>query len=335
MSLELDQLQKNKSISRIGDFSSSVDSTVFPVPSNFSKTGVSIGNSNNSSLNVHNNSLLLQGVPQQTQNRVRFGNQSSIRMPSGNSESFEFGFGASSHLPGQSRCNDSWPSATPLNGFSSDALPLGDNPFSHSDLSSGVLRNNISSIDPGIGSNSLDVSLNSVTTLQESRRNLQAGPIGVNVQLDKFSNFVNLGDCVGQSMSLVPKQKWISHKQDYSQNSNLLFSSSNPPVPTHDVVGAIGQNNNTMSNRKTDFISTSRPNSGSAHLTRHNGIEKLSIDMSEDFLFDQNKSHGGVMSNSCGSLEDLMSAMIKRERDELTLRDGDMGCDIFPVRTCM
>ncbi|KAI3934146.1 hypothetical protein MKW98_027356 [Papaver atlanticum] len=336
MSLELDQLQKSKSISRVGEFSSSIDSAAFSGPSNFSETGVTIGHSNNSFLNVHSNSLLLQGVPQQTQNRVGFGNQSSRRMPSVNSESFEFEFGASSHLPDQSRCNDNWPSAAPLNGFPSNPLPLGDNPFSHLDLSSGSLRENTSSINPSIGSNSFDVSSNSVTTLHESRRDLQAGPIGVNVQHDKFSNFVNLGDNVGQSMNLVPKQKWISHKQDYSQNSNLLFSSSNPSVPTHGVVGALGQNNNTMSNRKTDFISTSRPNSGSTpHLTRQNGIEKLSIEMTENFLLDQNKSHGGVMSNSCDSLEDLMSAMIKRERDELTSRDGDIGCDIFPVRTCM
>ncbi|KAI3985643.1 hypothetical protein MKX01_033926 [Papaver californicum] len=335
-SLELDQLQKSKSISRIGEFSSSIDSTAFLGPSNFSETGVTIGNSNNSFLNVHNNSLLLQGVPQQTQNRIGFANQSSMRMPSVNSESFELGFGASSHLPDQSRCSDNWPSAAPLNGFPSNPLPLGDNPFSHLDLSSGGLRENMSSINPSIRSNSLDVSSNSVTTLHESRSDLQAGHIGVNVQHDKFSNFVNLGDNVGQSMNLVPKQKWISHKQDYSQNSNLLFSSSNPSEPIHGVVGALGQNNNTMSNRKTDFISTSQPNSGNTpYLTRHNGIEKLSIDRTEDFLLDQNKSHSGVMSNNCGSLEDLMTAMIKRERDELTSRDGDIGCDIFTVRTCM
>ncbi|MCL7040304.1 hypothetical protein MKW94_026929 [Papaver nudicaule] len=335
MSLELDQLQQSKSISRIGEFSSSIDPTAFPGPSGFPDTGVTIANSNSSYQNVHNNnSLLLLGVPQQTQNRV-----GSYQMPPVNSEPFEFGFGASSHLPDQGRCNDNWPSAAPLSGFPSNPMPLGENPFSHADLSSDILRDNVSSINATIRSNSLDVSSNGVANLLDSRRDLQAGPIGVSAQHDKFSNFVNLGDNVGQSMNLVPKHKWISHKQDYSQNSNLRFSSSNPSVPIHGVAGPLSQNNNTMSNRKIDLLSTSTslPTAGSnSYLTRHNGIEKSSIDMTEDFLLDQNKSHGGgVMSNSCGSLEDLMSAMIKREREELTLRDGDIGCDIFPVRTCM
>ncbi|OVA01350.1 SANT/Myb domain [Macleaya cordata] len=341
-SLELDQLQQNKSISRIGEFSTPVDPTVFPGPSGFSDTGVTIGNSSNSFLNVQNNSLMLQGLPQQTQNRVAFGNQSSVRMPSINSESFEFGFGVSSHLPDQGRCNDNWQSAVPLTGFASNPLPLGDHSFSHSDLSSGNLRENISSINPSIGSNSLDVSTNSVVsaTLQDSRRDLQAGPLGVNVQHDnsKFSNFVSMGDSVGQNMNQVSKQKWDNHKQDYSQNSNLLFSSLGPSVPIHGGVGPLGQNN-TMSNRKMDLTSTSQSNSGTSYLTQHNVVEKSAIDMTmklnEEFLLDQNKSQGGIISNSCGSLEDLMSAMIKRERDELTLRDGDIGCDIFPVRTLL
>ncbi|KAI3967886.1 hypothetical protein MKW92_044770 [Papaver armeniacum] len=334
-SLELDQLQQSKSIARIGEFSSSVDPRAFPGPSSFPDTGVTTANSNNSFQNVHSSSLLLLGVPQQNQNRAGFGNQSSVRMPSVNSESFEFGFGASSHLPDLGRCNDNWPSAAPISGFPSNPLPLGDNPFSHADLSSDILRDNISSINATIGSNSLDVSSNSVRNQLDSRRDLQPGPIGV-AQHDKFSNFVNLGDSVGQSMNLVPKQKWISHKQDYNQTSNLQFSSSSPSVPIHGVADLLGQNN-TMSNRKIDLISTSQPTAGShSYLTRHNGIEKSSIDMTEDFLLDQNKSQGGaVMSNSCGSLEDLMSAMIKREREELPLRDGDIGCDIFPVRTCM
>ncbi|RZC84596.1 hypothetical protein C5167_047384 [Papaver somniferum] len=311
--LELDQLQQS--------------------PSSFPDTGVTIANSNNSFQNVHSNSLLLLRVPQQTQNRAGFGNQSSVRMPSVNSESFEFGFGASSHLPDLGRCNDDWPSAAPVSGFPSNPLPLGDTPISHANLSSGILKDNISSINATIGSNSIDVSSNSVTNQLDSRRDLQPGPIGV-AQHD--SSFVNLGDNVGQSMNLVPKQKWISHKQDYNQTSNLLFSSSSPSVLIHGVADPLGQNS-TMSNRKTDLISTSQPTAAShSYLTRHNGIEKSSIDMTEDFLLDPSKSQGGaVMSNSCGSLEDLMSAMIKREREEVTLRDGDIGYDIFPVRTCM
>ncbi|XP_026432048.1 two-component response regulator ARR12-like isoform X1 [Papaver somniferum] len=329
--LELDQLQQSKSIARIGEFSSSIDPRAFPGPSSFPDTGVTIANSNNSFQNVHSNSLLLLGGPQQTQSRAGFGNQSSVRMPSVNSESFEFGFGVSSHLPDLGRCNDNWPTAAPISGFPSNPLPLGDNPFSHADLSSDILTDNISSINATIGNNSLDVSSNSVTNQLDSRRDLQPGPIGV-AQHDKFSNFVNLGDNVGQSMNLVPKQKWISHKQDYNQTSNLLFSSSSPSVPIHGVVDPLGQNS-TMSNRKTDLISTSQPAAGSnSYFTRRNGIEKSSIGMTENFLLDQNRSQGGaVMSNSCGSLEDLMSAMIKREREELTPRDGD----IFPVRTCM
>ncbi|KAI3923813.1 hypothetical protein MKX01_017629, partial [Papaver californicum] len=301
--------------------SSSIDPTAFPGPNNFPDTGVTVANSNHSFQNVHSNSLLLLGVPPQTQNRVGFGNQSSVRMTSVNSESFEFGFGASSHLPDLGRCNESWPSSAPLSGFPSNPLPLDDNPFNHADLSSNILRDNISSINATIGSNSLDVPSNSVTNLLDSRRDLQSAPIGVNAQHDKFSSFANLGDNVGRSMNLVPKQKWISHKQDYNQTPNLLFSSSNPLVPVHGVAGPLGQNNSTMSNRKIDLTSTLQPTAEIVYC--HDRRFSLGSEI-------QNKSQGGgVMSNSCGSLEDLMSAMIKREREELTLRDGD----IFPLKT--
>ncbi|KAF8400546.1 hypothetical protein HHK36_013845 [Tetracentron sinense] len=351
-SLELDQLQQNKCITRNGEFTPIDDPAVFPVVSGFPVTGVTIGSSSNAFLSVPNNPLMLQGHPQQTQSRGGLGNQSSVRMASLNPEPFDIGINGSSHLPDRGRCNDNWQNAVQLSGFPSNHLPLGD-PFNHADVTPSNLRDSISSMAPHIGSNQLDVSsISSISApLQDSRRDIQsqAGSICNNVQQDnpKFSNFRSMGNNVGESMNYAPKQRWEDHKQDYTNDSNLMFSSLNSPIPTHGVVSPLAQSfvqNNTVCNRKMDSSLNGQTNCGAPFLMQNSEVDKSAMErtmkLKEEYHFGQMKPQGSFISNNYGTLEDLMSAMIKRdlvyalqEQDEATLMDGDMGCDIYPLGT--
>ncbi|XP_042508112.1 two-component response regulator ARR12-like isoform X2 [Macadamia integrifolia] len=320
-SLELDQLQQNKCISRIGEFSGCNEQNVFQVASGFSETAVTIGSSSNSFLAAPNNPLMLQGHPQQAQNRG-FGNQSSVSVDPRNSEPFDIGGGVSSHVPDQNRCNDNWQSAVTITGFSSNSLPS-STPFNHTDLPPCNLMDTISPMGSHIGNNPLDISSTSVVPapLQDSRRDMQCQAsimLGNNVQHDspKYSNFGGLGNNLDQSLN-VPRQRWEDHKQDYSHNSNLLFSSINSSLPTHGVVSQLTQSlghNNAVCNQNVDTTLLAQSNAG-AYLMQHNMVEKSNNDTSlrlkEEYSMEQTKSHGGF-SDSCGSLEDLMAAMIKQ-----------------------
>ncbi|XP_010265661.1 PREDICTED: two-component response regulator ORR23-like isoform X2 [Nelumbo nucifera] len=345
-SLDLDQLQQSKGISCIGEFSSSVgDPKVFPVASSFSDNGVAIGSSSNSFLGVANNHLVLQGHQQQTQNRGGLTNQSSVRVAPLNADPFDVSGSVSSHLPDQGRLNGNWQSAVPLTGFSSNSLPLSD-PFNNGDLSSSCLRDDNSSNGSHLGSNPLNVSTASVVTasLQDSRRDVQCqagSPSGNSVQHDnpKFLNFRGFGSCISQSMTYPSKQGWEDHKQDYTHGSNLMFRSLNSSLPSHGVVSPLNQSlgqNSVVCSTNTDANLVGQSNTGAPFILQNNEIEKSVMDATMKLnLLEQSRSQGEYISNNCGSLEDLVSAMIKRERDEVTLMDGDIGCDVYPLGTCM
>ncbi|KAJ4957902.1 hypothetical protein NE237_025013 [Protea cynaroides] len=337
-SLELDQLQQSKCISRIGEFSGRNEQTVFPVAGGFSETAVTIGSSNNSFLTVANNPLMLQGHPQLTQSRG-LRNPSSVNIAPRNPEPFDIGGGVSSHVSDQNRCNDNWQSAVPLTGFPSNSIPLGT-PFNHADLGHSNLTDTISQMGSHIGNNPLDICSTSIVPapLQDSRSDMQCQAnilIGNNVQHDssKFSNFGGLGNNLDQSLN-GPKQRWEDHRQDYSTNSNLLFSSINSSLPTHGVVSQLTQRlgqNTVVSNQNVDTSLLSQSNSG-AYLLQHN--MDTPIRLKEEYSLEQTQAQNGFISNSCGSLEDLMAAMIKQEQQEAKLMDGgDIGYEVYPLRT--
>ncbi|KAF8393068.1 hypothetical protein HHK36_021309 [Tetracentron sinense] len=352
-SLELDQLQQSKGIASFGDFSTLIDdSMIFPVSSGFPDTGGTIGSSSNSLLNLPNNPLTLQGHPHQTQSREGFGNQSSVRMTSLNPEPFKNGVNFCSHLPDHGRCNENWQNAVQLPGFPSNPLPLTD-PFSNADLLHSNLRENFSSVAPHIRGNPFDVSSTSavLAPLQDSRRDIQcqAGSIGNNIQHEnpKFESIGSTGNNVGQNMNYAPKQRWEDHKQDFTHNSNLMFSSLNSSVPTHGVVGPLGQSldqNNAVCNRKMDATMIGQSNSGGSFLMQHTEVEKLSAEMmmilKEECLLEQPKTHCGSTPYKCGSLEDLMSALIKQLYEMGKLKSGrfdpfvQVRSDLFACGSC-
>ncbi|KAF9617604.1 hypothetical protein IFM89_037667 [Coptis chinensis] len=354
-SLELNHLQQNKCISRSGDFSTPIsDRTIFPLSSSgFAESGVTIGSSGNSFMNASNNPLLSQGNLQQVQNTGALGSQSSLSLPADNCEPFEMGAGVSTHMPDHSRCSQNWHGAVPLTGFASNPLPLSD-PFDHADLSASNMRDNITTIASNMRNHSLDASSTSVvsSSLHDPRRDAhcQGGSVGNSVQHDnlKAPGYGSISNRVSRNINYTMQQNREESRRDYMHNPNILFNSANSSVSVHGGLGSFGQNlgqENAVSNRKMDSTLISQSNSSNPFLMQQNGFENSLTDpmmrMKGDYHFDQTKPQNGFTSNTSGSLEDLMNAMIKRdvvlmqEQQDVVLMDGDLGCNVYPVRTCM
>eukprot|EP00262_Sarcandra_glabra_P016730 TRINITY_DN5549_c0_g1_i4.p1 TRINITY_DN5549_c0_g1~~TRINITY_DN5549_c0_g1_i4.p1 ORF type:complete len:714 (+),score=129.41 TRINITY_DN5549_c0_g1_i4:131-2272(+) len=337
-SLELDQLQQNKSISRLGEFSLPVeDSMVFPVSQRQQLAGADSGvtttsTSGNPFISVSNNPLMLQEHQQQTQFRG-LGNQSSVRGPAMNSDPFEIGFGMSSPLPDLDRCNDTWQNSAPLSGYSADPLPLPMGvSLTNNDLNHSNLRDNIET-------NPLDVS--PISVLPDS---LHDSVTKSDLQCQGSSNFGSIGNSIVQNMNYASKHRWEEPKQCYAHNPNLMFSSPlHSSVPNHGIRAPLGeylQQNSTIGNRKMDTTSIGQLNYGAPPFPmQHCEIEKSSSDTlmkkKEDHLLEHAKLQGGLSPNNCSSIDDLVNAIIKRERDEVALMDGDIGCDVYSLGTCM
>ncbi|XP_077216340.1 two-component response regulator ARR12-like [Tasmannia lanceolata] len=334
-SFELDQLQQGNSNSRLMELSPS---------------GVASGSSSNSFLNVSNNALV-QGNQQRTLGGV-VGNESSVRVAGLDPEPFDISVEVSSLLPGHGRCNDTWQSAVSLTGYSASHLPSGA-PFNHNDLPQGNPKHNFSSRASHIEMNPLDVSARSATTSALRDSSTGRGPechassVGVNMQRgsedmdenSKFTNFGSTGNSVRQNMSYSPKQKVEHHKQDFAQSPNLIFNSPlNYSLSSHIFAGQNLGQNNAVCNRKMDMTSMGQSNCGAPNM-QHFEPEKSSTDsltkLKEGYLFEPSKLQGGFNPTTVSSFDDLMSSIMKRERDKFVVIDGGIGCDVHPLETCM
>ncbi|XP_077221896.1 two-component response regulator ORR24-like isoform X2 [Tasmannia lanceolata] len=286
------------------------------------------------------------------QQLTQIGGFHDSRMASGGlgNQSFDISVGVSSQLSDHGRHTDTWQSAVPLTGNSANHLPNGA-PFSHDELPLDNLRDNIWSMSTLSEMNPLGVSPSGVNTSAGRDPQCQASSVGVNMGLgsgdlnenSNFSNFGSIGIGVRQNMNYVPKQKLEHHKQGFTQNPNPIFNSPlNPTLPNHAIMGSMGQNlgqNNAVSNRNMDMTFICQSNRGAPFQMQHYEPEKAATDnlmkLKEGYLFEHAKLQGGFNPTNASSFDDLMSAIIKRERDEVALLDGDIGCDAYPLGTCM
>lgn len=371
-SLELDQLQQNKPISHLGGLStidnSAMNSTVFPIAQQLPGVGgfpdsttinstVASGSSNASFLNVPNNTLLLHG--QQSILNGGLGNQTSVRMTAGNTEPFDMSV-AVSCLPDHGRCKDTWQNAVSSGGYSTNPLHIGAS-FNCDNSSPANPRDNISSmVTSHMDMNPLNplnvpssravvAPVHDLMSVRDPQN--QSSTFGVNIQSgsceidgnSNFSSFGSISSASGQNMCYAPKHKLGGQKLDYANNPNLLINShSSTMLPNDGIIGSINQNSgqgNAFSYSKVDMTNMTQPASGALFKMHLDETEKSSTDSSvklnEGYLLDQAKFQGGFNPNHCGSFDDLLSAMIKREREEVALVDGDIGCDLYSLSTCM
>ncbi|XP_019181982.1 PREDICTED: two-component response regulator ORR22-like isoform X2 [Ipomoea nil] len=142
---------------------------------------------------------------------------------------------------------------------------------------------------------------------------------------------------VGDAIPSINHQ-WGELKQN--PNSNGVYSNLTAQVPASSIVPPLSQSMdlcNDTGNRRMDASGQSNLG-GSSVLLQHNKNEKLSTESRaryyEDYLFEPPKPQGAFPSQGYGSLDDLMSSVIKREQDGATL-EGEFGFDAYSFGPCI
>ncbi|XP_059642589.1 two-component response regulator ARR12-like [Cornus florida] len=299
MSLELDQLQHNNSVTRIVELSNTTDDlSVFPISSGFSDTKMNAGSSSNSLLDVPNNPLMMQGHLQEIQRRGVLGDQSSVTIASSNS-------GFPSHLTDFSRFNDDWPIAVQSSGIQSDSYALNDC-LKQAPLSG--LTDGISSFPMHIGSNPHDVRPIAMVTEQlvDSTTDLQC-------------QVASISSIAGQNMDYTQKQGWNDFRQEASHHSNLTRSSANSLIPPRGVMGPFSQSldpSAKMYHKNTDFNSVGQSYFVDPRPLQQNEVEQsataTSLKLKHGYLMEQRKPQATSDYDNVGSLEDIVSVMMRR-----------------------
>ncbi|KAL3533151.1 hypothetical protein ACH5RR_006672 [Cinchona calisaya] len=316
-SLDLDQLQQNKSSAHVGDFSP-IDDCAFT-----DTRSLSI-NSNNSLNGAAHNTMMLQGNPQQVLAGGGFLDQSSVSMASFQSESLNRDVGVSSKFLDHGRSNENWQSAVQPSKFPSDALAPSEY-FSQGQLPLTNARDNNSSAGPHLQNSRLGFYSSSTTSAptEDSRGDMrcQEGLVG---------------GCI-RNLSQAPGQQWGESKQNYLHNSNNIFSSLNPQAtgvitPLSQSLGQNGINRGAI-----DMCLTGQSSVGTSTFLQPNEIENpmtgSRTGYSDNYILEQIKPQGGFVPNNYGSLDDLMSG-IKQEQDG-SMFGGDIGFDAYQFGSCI
>lgn len=290
---ELNQ-QHSKGVSHIGELSTAIDDVSnFPLSSGLPEAKLT--SSSNNALTVTNNGLML-GYPQDDQCGRKFGSQSSVPITSLKSE-------FCSPLPDHvSRCTDNWSSSAQLSGYQSNSLLLSDR-FKQTTSHPGSLRDNLSVM----AQMQFDVSsVNSVSQPQDSRTDIQS-------QASAMTS--NAGQTINDSLI----QGWDNHKQNSTYRSNVMCSSMNSLIPVNGAMGQLDQSldsKNSIFERNMDFNLIGQPNYADPLTMKYDGVQKPSMEMSlrlkQGYLLDQQRPQGNYISNAVGSLEDLVSSMMKQ-----------------------
>ena len=300
MSLELEQLQRNKGIIRVGELSTAIgDSTVFPASSGFPDTKMTSGRSSSSLVGATNSPLMLQGHSLENQRRGGLRNQNSATL---------LNVELPSSFPDHGRCNDNWSTAVQPSGIQSNSFPLSDS-FKQVAIHPSNLRDNISSVTLQGGTNLRDISrVTSIPPpLPDSRTELECQAMTIN------SNS-------GKAMNYAPKV-WDDHKQNLSHHPSLGCSSTDSLIRAPGVMGTFNQgldSKNTISDRNMDFNLMGESNFVNPLSMQQNAVEESASDtalqLKQGCTLGQRKPQSSYTSNNVGSLEDLVSAMMKQVR---------------------
>lgn len=156
-----------------------------------------------------------------------------------------------------------------------------------------------------IGSSQIDVSISCQS--QDSR-------FGLPIQASAISNNS------GQTINNDPFQGWDDHKPDSQYPSDVMCTSMNSLMPVNDTVAPFDQNSDsrrTSFQRNMGFNSIGQSNFLDPLLMKYDNVEPTqdaSLRMRPGYLMDQRKLQGGYNPNNVGSLDELVSAMMKQER---------------------
>ncbi|KAI9393635.1 hypothetical protein POPTR_006G262100v4 [Populus trichocarpa] len=323
MSLELDQIQSNKGVNYVRELPTHLDDTAsFPVSSGSTDMKIIAGSSNSPFVGVSGKPLMLEGHGQGLQDGQKFGNQSSLAAGS-------LDPGYSSHFPDHGRCNDNWSNAVQSNGVQSSSFTLNDC-FKQSTLHPSSIRDSMSTMALQSRNNHCDVS--SISTLpihlQDSKADLQCQVATMSSDAGQIINNGQLG--------------WDDHRQDDPYHANGISNSINSAIPINGNGSLVGQSldpNNMIFQRTRSFSSAGQSNFVDTSLMKHNEVESSAMETlvrsKDGYLLGQQKQQDSYVSNNFGSLEDLVSVMVKQEQDKVKLPEGDFGCGGYSLRTCI
>lgn len=314
-SLELDQLQQNKTVQKASN----------PITG-----GLSCGNSFST---LSSNPLLVQAGDMHTKS-VGFTNPL-------NSNPFDMGLGDSSHLPDLTRCNNTWPAAVSSDRNSNNTSHMSIC-ASNDDVSNNNMRNNIPPMISHVDNNPHDVLAGNVVVpplhdpLMQSSIQFQAralcGDIPMSVVEDsKLLNFSRSGNS---------RQHWQGQKQDH-HNSNIIISSSanSSLLNLHTNIPFVESQTlkDGFCDKKMEMIMNPPPtNFGASYAPQphkiNNPMNDIQPKYKDGFMMETQKFQGSFNSNASNGLLDVV---IKPDLAEAAFMDGDIGCDMYSLGACM
>ena len=267
---------------------------VFPISSGLSDGNINGNSSRNSFLGAPHNPVMLQGQPQGIKRDELCGNQSFATVTSSNRE-------YASHLADFRRCIDSWPAV--------QASEIQSNSFTSSDCfkqdTRSYLMDRKSSIAMDTGNKSHDNS--SIAVVPAGFPVLRA-----DLQSQAAPRQRSNAD---QNMNHTQKQGWDENKPNPSHGPNLMCNFLNSMIP-HGVPDPFSQ--------RLDLENTicHRNGSGNNMIGQRNLVDSSTMQEQSAIgttakpkqgnLINQRKPQDGYSFDDAGSLEDLVTAMMKQ-----------------------
>ncbi|XP_020209590.1 uncharacterized protein LOC109794558 [Cajanus cajan] len=204
------------------------------------------------------------------------------------------------------RCNKSWNGAAQISNFSANTCAVNkvfnnDHNFSSSTFCSGNSPVDFSST----------CAIN--VPLEDTRGKLQC-------QEGLLEN-IFLASCYTQH------QSWETDKDACNKDMTQTFNPINSSVSPNGDTSSLGHNldqNDTVCSKRVDESLVGQMKGVNPSMTRE--VEKFSSIKS---------SQEGLVQNSFGSLDDIMSEIVKQERNAIMLMDGKMEFDAYHVRSCI
>ncbi|XP_072962782.1 two-component response regulator ORR24-like [Typha angustifolia] len=292
-------------------------------PSGFPASGLA-----NSFANTANNSLLPQADRMQMLSGGLGNYSSSVRIPFSDSDPFKTSLGESTQLTNIGRCNDTW-QASVSSKYPASTLRINDS-VSHPGITPCNLGGNITPTASQMDGDLLGETPHGLVAsrlhdamIGQDIQNQVASLSGSTIPIPSFdenSTSFNFRNSANSNQNLEEQ------RQDHTHNTDLMFSSSlNSSLPNLHLNDPIAQGHPLNSG----FCSTPVL-AQDCRVNRSTNEDLLSY--KDDSALETTRSQNGL---GC-SLDDLVNAMLKSDREDATAyMDGDLGCDLYSLSTCM
>ncbi|KAK7329968.1 hypothetical protein VNO77_24151 [Canavalia gladiata] len=303
-SIEVSQFQQNNCSTGVRKLSPIDDSSGFKVSSGFSDSRATVSNANNSLPGLSGNSLLLQGNSSPAHTSGAFRNPSSLGATSVNKQSFDPGICGSSNMLDYNRCKESWQSSAQISNFPANTSSVG-NVFNNDQLPQNSLHFSSSTFHGR--NNPVDFSSTSAIAvpLEDARGELQC-------QEGLLGNIL-LASC-------------------YNNDISRTFNSKNSLISPNGISSSLGHSldqNNSLCSKGSDASLVGQLNGVNPSIAQSSEVEKFySMKSNDASILQPKKSQEGLIQNSVGSMDDIMSNMVKLEQNGMTLMDGEIEFDV-------